>query len=183
MEIKMYKKCSKCKKSRLYSQFSKNRSAKDGRQNQCKICVKHRIEANKEQIAIKKKQYYEDNKEQRLDYRKQYAECNKEQITQYQKHYRKQYCKTNSAKINAHAAKRRAIKLRATPQWLTKEHFLEIEDLFICAKMFRLYTGQEYHVDHIIPLKGKNVCGLHVPWNLQILEASENIRKSNKLWQ
>jgi 5-methylcytosine-specific restriction endonuclease McrA len=73
------------------------------------------------------------------------------------------------------------MKINATPAWLTKEDHVQIQELYEIAQAFKLYTGQQYHVDHIVPLQGKNVCGLHVPWNLQVLEASENIRKSNKL--
>ena len=77
-------------------------------------------------------------------------------------------------------ARRRAAKLNATPKWLSKDQLDEIYDFYIIAKMFQYYTGIEYHVDHIVPLRGKLVCGLHVPWNLQILEAKENISKNNK---
>lgn len=109
-------------------------------------------------------------------------------VSLYEKHNRKkitlkkrEYRQINRGKINAAASKRRALKLKATPKWLTEQDLKQIEELYEIAQAFKLYTGQEYHVDHIVPLKGENVCGLHVPWNLQILEASENIRKSNKL--
>ena len=76
----------------------------------------------------------------------------------------------------------RASKLRATPFWLAGEHYDEISEMYAVAKMFQVYTGQEYHVDHIVPLQGETVCGLHVPWNLQILLGAENQSKSNKYW-
>ena len=86
----------------------------------------------------------------------------------------------NRSKSNAYCAFRRALKKNATPMWLTDEDKQSIHELFVICSMFKIYTGQEYHVDHIVPLAGENVCGLHVPWNLQILTAKENISKKNK---
>jgi hypothetical protein len=88
--------------------------------------------------------------------------------------------KANPEKRLARTRKRQTSQLNRTPKWLTKEHFIEIEEFYIISKMFQLYTGQKYHVDHIIPLQGKNVSGLHVPWNLQVLPAKENMSKGIK---
>lgn len=69
----------------------------------------------------------------------------------------------------------------ARPKWLTREQAKEINDKYIHMRDCRAVTGEEYHVDHIVPLKGENICGLHVPWNLQVLPAYINERKSNKM--
>lgn len=90
------------------------------------------------------------------------------------------YCKLNLDKFRAYNAKRRAAKLQRTPKWITQAQLSEIEDFYTIAKMFQMYTGETYHVDHIVPLQGKKVSGLHVPWNLQILPATENLKKNNR---
>ena len=69
---------------------------------------------------------------------------------------------------------------KATPKWLTQEHKKQIIDTYELMRDCRTVTGEDYHVDHIVPLNGENICGLHVPWNLQVLPAYINIAKSNK---
>jgi hypothetical protein len=86
----------------------------------------------------------------------------------------KKYMLNNRDKYNAYLSKYRASKLLACPKWLTKEQLLEIQNIYFEAKI----KGLE--VDHIVPLQGNNVCGLHVPWNLQLLSRAENASKSNK---
>ena len=76
--------------------------------------------------------------------------------------------------------KKREIALRnATPEWLTEEHKDQIRELYRDAQDLRWLNEESLHIDHIIPLQGKNVSGLHVPWNLQILTSSKNLEKSN----
>ena len=75
----------------------------------------------------------------------------------------------------------RIIRKQATPYWLSKMHKIEIEDIYWCAREMERILGEKFHVDHIVPINGKNVCGLHVPWNLQILTVEENLKKGNKL--
>lgn len=76
------------------------------------------------------------------------------------------------------SAKRRAAVTRATPGWADLERIAEIYDQ---AAMLTAKTGVEHHVDHYFPIQGRRVSGLHVQNNLQILTATENLRKGNKL--
>lgn len=86
----------------------------------------------------------------------------------------------NPDKVAEYTGTRRAAQLQATPPWLTPEHRNEIRVFYTDAKRRQNETGQKHHVDHIIPLQSEIVCGLHVPWNLQVLSESENAAKGNR---
>jgi hypothetical protein len=93
----------------------------------------------------------------------------------------RQWYRDHPEVMNAKNARRRSAKLNATPPWLSKELEQKIAGFYREARSRTQATGIEHHVDHIVPLKSDVVCGLHVPWNLQILTGSENSRKCNKL--
>ena len=88
--------------------------------------------------------------------------------------------KNNPHIETAISAKKRATKLKRTPCWLTKKDILKIKKLYELASKKTKETGTPWHVDHIIPLRGKKVSGLHVPANLRVIPAMENLKKSNK---
>jgi len=127
---------------------------------------KHRQE-NKEHY----KEYYQKNKGHRKEYNREYYQENQE--------YYEEYYQENKDSYRANNAKRRARKRSATPEWLTEEQDLKISLYYKIAKALEMMDGVKRHVDHIVPLKGKGVRGLHVPWNLQILTAEQNLNKSN----
>lgn len=85
----------------------------------------------------------------------------------------------NPDKHAAKEARRRAAKLRATPAWADQN---AIAELYRMASEESLRTGVPMHVDHIVPLKSRHVCGLHCEANLQVLPALSNLSKSNRFW-
>lgn len=91
------------------------------------------------------------------------------------------WAKEHSDRANAKTAARRAARKQATPSWLTDEHKTQMLDFYVRAKSLTKQSGVPHEVDHIYPLNGETVCGLHVPWNLQILTATENRAKANLL--
>ena len=96
------------------------------------------------------------------------------------KHRVKKFARKNPAKIAAKTMKYHAEKLKRTPPWLTKEHFKQMENVYLHAKIAEDFIGEKHDVDHIEPLRGKDICGLHVPWNLQVITALENKKKGNR---
>jgi hypothetical protein len=76
---------------------------------------------------------------------------------------------------------RLASKLSATPKWLSKQELTWIQDYYFAARAHKESFGIVLSVDHIVPLRGKTVCGLHVPWNLCLRTKSDNSKKNNKL--
>ena len=127
----------------------------------------------------------------RKDVQKQYREKNREKIVAtYRKRmeqediklqtlqYHRNWSKQNRNKCTFWTASYRQSKLKRTPKWLNAAELFEIECVYsYCAALNAI--GLDYHVDHIVPLRGKLVSGLHTPANLQILPAKDNKRKAN----
>lgn len=195
--------CSKCKSHKEFSLFSKNKCHPDGFDNWCKACKKgykdQYYQKNKDKIIAYANEYHASHPQERKEYLQGYWLENKDKfklfrdqrheehpeirVAQQSLYYKenkidiakehKVYYEDNKPGFLYRSALRRACKLNATPKWLTAEQMAEIKVIYDTRP-------EGYHVDHIVPLQGKNVCGLHVPWNLQHLPGTENLSKHNK---
>jgi 5-methylcytosine-specific restriction endonuclease McrA len=180
----MNKICSVCKVSLDSSSFYKSKATKDGFQSTCKTCqcsrkeyTKAYREANKEKLSAQNKQWREENKDHVKERtRKKYLENVEEQRMKRREHY------SENRALYLHYSKLRKYRInRASPSWLTTEMTTQIRDVYKESRRLTDSTGIPHEVDHIVPLKGETVCGLHVPWNLRVITKEENIRKFNTL--
>jgi hypothetical protein len=164
------KTCYKCQQEKDSSEFGKNRSKYDGLSTECRACKRKKDNEysakNREKAKLRASEWYRNNKDRALSNRKISSA---------------RWAKENPAKNNAKASKYRAAKLGATPLWLTEEDIKAIDVEYSLALWTSEVMKSSYHVDHIVPLQGKQVCGLHVPWNLQVIPASINISKGNRI--
>jgi 5-methylcytosine-specific restriction endonuclease McrA len=94
---------------------------------------------------------------------------------------RSDYKDRNVDVVRADTSVRKRRHREATPRWLTPAERLQMRDLYVQARKMTELTRERYVVDHIVPLRGEEVCGLHVPWNLRVITQEENLKKSNKL--
>jgi hypothetical protein len=174
------KQCSKCL---LLKEEEKSfyKDPRGGFRTICKICSKshHKqyLASNGKEIRkIFSDRYYKTD--ELYQKRKEFRELPENQIKNIE--YQKKYHTNFPEKGRYHTAKRRATKFKATPKWLTEDYFKQIERYYKTAKWLESILNLQIDVDHIIPLQGKEICGLHVPWNLQLLTHQDNLKKGNR---
>lgn len=144
--------------------------------------VKAKYHKNAEKIKARRRESYQKNKEQEKAIAKvRSAEWRlKNPNHANTKLVKIKWKKNNLGKVNAETAKRRLAKLQRTPKWLTDDNYWIMEQAYELAALRTKMLGFSWHVDHVIPLQGKTVSGLHVPTNLQVIPATENLRKAYK---
>ena len=125
---------------------------------------------------VKSKEYYRKNK---AKIRAGIVKWSRENLDKV-KHYAKKVKKSSAAKVNFYTAKRRAARLQRTPNWLTEDDRWMIKEAYELATVRTKIFGFPWHVDHVIPLQGTVVSGLHVPLNLQVIPGAMNDAKGNK---
>lgn len=161
--------CNKC--HTFKTEYHKDSNKKDGLCTVCADCkrlnTKIWVSENLEKDRYNSQIWYHSNKS-RPEVKEKRAEVSR------------MWAKANPHKRSANEAKRRSQKLNATPPWLSDAQLAHIQRIYKLCSVISEATGQKYHVDHIVPLQGKNVCGLHVPWNLRVIPAKVNLEKSNK---
>jgi phenylalanyl-tRNA synthetase alpha subunit len=158
--------CASCHKEKSLDAFYKQ-SIRGflGVRGSCKECdtakkKEYRL-FHKDRLKVLKKAEYERNKQKHLDTKKQYRQLNK-------------------GKINALVSARKSVIKQRTPAWLSKIDLERIKNEYQLASLLSKLTNEPWHVDHIIPLQGKYVSGLHIPSNLRAIRGVENISKKNK---
>ncbi len=126
---------------------------------------------NVEYILAKNRRAYQKHREKRAKRNLEYRHTHREQIARVSKEWRN----NNQSKCLAQSRKRKAQKIKATPKWFKQERD-KVDLIYVKAREFG------FHVDHIVPLRSKKVCGLHTWANLQLLAPEINISKKNRYW-
>ena len=194
------KECSKKNAQRIKREYYERNSdlvkkrAKENREQNLekyKETKRKYYQKNKKRINAKVSKWKKQNRKRTLEMEANYRKKHREEIRERHrkfvndnpekvKIYAKKYRQTDKAKaIRCDiASRRRALLMNAQPEWVNKD---DIKEVYIMAKDIQWLSEEKMEVDHIIPLNSDKVCGLHVPWNLQIITKTKNIKKSNKL--
>lgn len=193
--------CTKCSTEKPIESFYKDKNGREGHRSSCKQCdikkSKRWNKANADKHKEHQKSWRHINREKSRNHRKQYVSTQKGKNTikkwhqknpNYNKESGKRFRKNNPGYASHYARLRKKQIMLATPKWLTGLDMDEIKSTYRrCADLNYRAGYIKYHVDHIVPLVAKDVdgnhvaCGLHVPANLQIVKAKDNLSKGAKL--
>ena len=128
---------------------------------------------NRDKVLARKAEYRRKQGGKVLAYNAAYRERNREK----DREWKRAYAKKNPHVYREARARRRATEISATPAWAD---VMKIQGVYAECLRRSTETGVRHHVDHIVPLQGRHVCGLHVYENLRVIPWHENARKSNK---
>jgi len=153
----------------------------------CVECLKIEWEKGNQTRAEYFKEY--NRQEEVKDRKNEWYLANKDQViaaanirpAEIKRQYRNTWKLNNKTQVKADNKARRRKHRKATPPWLTRKQKSEIRQIYQIAITMTNTSGEQYVVDHIVPLRSSDVCGLHVPWNLRVITQEENLKKSNKL--
>jgi hypothetical protein len=198
--------CTCCGEEKTLDLFSKKKTGKHGVRSQCKNCllIKNREynRVNSDKANARSKRWKINNPDKVLAYKQQYRIEKAEDIKAYRdsrkdadKVLARKWRQHNKDKVNAYGKKwrehnqhfktanqnrRRTLKLKATAKWDTElTDLVALEAAHLCGLRQKI-TGYAWHVDHVIPLNGKVVSGLHVWNNLAVIPAAQNLSKGNR---
>jgi hypothetical protein len=192
-----------CRKCRVKAQNDRRLANLDESRKRTREYLQVWRAKNPEKVAATNKKYDEKNRDKRSEYAKQYRKANPEKVQELAKAWAKanpekirgymqkaskawhernpdylsNFYKANKERYVAARARRRAAQDSATPAWLTAIDKAMIQEMYDVSEARYIQTGIKHHVDHIVPINGKSVAGMHVPWNLQVITAHENLSK------
>jgi 5-methylcytosine-specific restriction endonuclease McrA len=172
------KTCSKCGEEKSLETFSKNKGKRDGLNSYCKPCMRsykkvyNQQDHVKEQARASSLKWHYANREESIAKSKAYHTANREAVNERQR----KYYDDNLPYMLQRASVGRGERAKRVVSWANQQ---VIDAYYMEAKRLEELTGIQFHVDHIIPLQGKMVSGLHVETNLQLLPAHENLGKKN----
>lgn len=148
----------------------------------CKQCLvdysRKRYDLKKQELKAKQNLYSRQNKNKVYAANKKW----KQQNLELAKNLSAKWKKENAGRVNAKCKERRLAVKNAVPKWVDKEELWLIEEAYNLSQLRGKMFGIQFHVDHIVPILGKNVCGLHTINNLQVIPAIENCRKGNRIF-
>jgi len=161
-----------CTRGHIAPRKTKGACVECMKENWAKDNAKRSLQPKSEAAKEAGRRYYERN-------RKTVIARAQARPAEEKKAYKKKYKEENPDLYKALTSLRRRRFRDATPPWITYRQKAEIRQLYQIAITMANTTGEQYVVDHIVPLRGKDVCGLHVPWNLRVITQEENLKKSN----